>query len=82
MRHEDLHMEAMNVIRVAMSLFLVVLIVVAATGWLWTGSHQPANQALASRIVLTLCIACALVGLRALWRARAAAPAERPGSRH
>lgn len=42
-------MEAMNVIRVAMSLFLVVLIVVAATGWLWTGSHQPANQALASR---------------------------------
>jgi hypothetical protein len=63
-------MDASNVIRIAISVFIVVLILVATSGWIWTGSHQPAAQSAASRIVLTLCIVAGLAGLTALWRTR------------
>ena len=58
----------MNVVRIAISLFILVLIGVATSGWIWTGSHQPAAQSTASRVVLTLCIVAGAVGLAALWR--------------
>ena len=60
----------MNLVRSAISLFIVVLIAVSTTGWIWTGSHQPAAQSAASRVVLTLCIVAGVVGLVALWRPR------------
>lgn len=60
----------MNVVRLAISLFIVLLIGVATRGWIWTGGHQPAAQAAASRVVLALCVAAGLVGLAALWRRR------------
>ena len=63
-------MDAMNVIRGAISLFIVVLIVISASGWFWAGSHQAPAQSTASRVVLTICIVAGLIGLRALWRAR------------
>ena len=58
----------MNAIRILISLFIVVLIAVASTGWIWTGSHQPAAQSAASRVVLSLCILAGIVGLTTLWR--------------
>ena len=63
-------MEFMNLVRVGISLFILLLIAVSATGWMWTGSHQPAAQSAASRVVLTLCILAGIVGLTALWRPR------------
>lgn len=63
-------MSPMNAVRLAISLFIVVLIGVATRGWIWTGSHQPAAQAAASRVVLALCIAAGIVGLGALWLRR------------
>ena len=42
-------MTAANIFRVAISSFIVVLIFVAGSGWLWTGSHQSAAQSVASR---------------------------------
>ena len=63
-------MDAKNIIRIAISLFIVVLILVASSGWIWAGSHQPAAQSAASRVVLTLCIVAGLTGLTALWRTR------------
>ena len=63
-------MSAMNAVRLAISLFIAVLIGVATRGWIWTGGHQPAAQAAASRVVLTLCIVAGLVGLAALWCGR------------
>lgn len=63
-------MTPMNPVRLAISLFIVVLIGVAARGWIWTGGHQPAAQATASRVVLTLCILAGLAGLGALWLRR------------
>ena len=61
-------MTAANIFRTAISCFIVLLIVIAGSGWRWTGSHQPAAQAAASRTVLGLCILAGFVGLTAIWR--------------
>jgi hypothetical protein len=61
-------MDARNIIRIVISLFIAVLIAVSVVGWIWTGSHQQASQAAASRMVLTLGVLAGVVGLTALWR--------------
>jgi hypothetical protein len=58
----------MVTIRLAASLFILVLIGLSAMGWVWTGSHQPPDQALAGRTVLALGALAGVVGLVALWR--------------
>jgi hypothetical protein len=58
----------MTAIRVAASAFFVVLIVLSAMGWVWSGSHQPAAEALAGRTVLVLGALAGVAGLVALWR--------------
>ena len=58
----------MNAIRLAASLFILVLIGLSAMGWVWTGAHQPPAQALAGRTVLALSALAGVVGLVALWR--------------
>jgi hypothetical protein len=63
-------MDAMNLVRIAISVFILVLIGVAGTGWVWSGSHQTAAQSTASRVVLTACILAGLAGLMAIWRTR------------
>ena len=63
-------MDVRNLVRLAISVFILVLIGVAATGWIWAGSHQSAAQSTASRVVLTACILAGIVGLMAIWRAR------------
>jgi hypothetical protein len=60
----------MNGIRIALSIFIVVLIAVSAMGWAWTGANQPPAQSAASHVVLGLGIAMGLVGLISLWRPR------------
>jgi len=57
-----------NAIRLAASLFILVLIGVSAMGWVWTGTHQPPTQALAGRTVLALAALAGVIGLVALWR--------------
>jgi hypothetical protein len=57
-----------NAIRLAASLFILVLIGLSAMGWVWTGTHQPPSQALAGRTVLALGALAGVVGLFALWR--------------
>ena len=61
---------ALNVFRCVITGFIVVLITIATTGWLWVGSHQAPSQALASRVVLTLCVVAGLIGVRVLWSRR------------
>ncbi len=56
----------MNTIRIAISLFIVVLIAVSAAGWVWNGS-QPFPQAVAARIVLALSGLAGVVGLVVIW---------------
>jgi hypothetical protein len=57
-------------IRLAASLFILVLIGLSAMGWVWTGAHQPPDQALAARTVLMLGALSGVAGLIALWRWR------------
>jgi hypothetical protein len=61
---------AQNVFRLVITGFIVVLIAIASTGWLWVGSHQSPPQALASRVVLTLGVVAGLIGVRAVWSRR------------
>jgi hypothetical protein len=63
-------MDDMNVIRLAISFFIVVVIALAIMGWVWAGEHQAASQSAASRTVLGLCVVAGIVGLAALWRSR------------
>jgi len=55
-------------IRLVASGFIIVLIALTAMGWVWTGSHQPPAQAIASRVVLALAALAGVAGLVALWR--------------
>jgi hypothetical protein len=61
---------ALNLVRVVITGFILVLITIATTGWLWVGSHQSPAQALASRVVLTLCVVAGLIGVKAMWARR------------
>ena len=58
----------MTAIRLVISLFILVLIGLSAMGWVWTGAHQPPDQALAARTVLVLAALSGIGGLIALWR--------------
>ena len=60
----------MSAIRLVISLFILVLISLSAMGWVWTGAHQPPDQALAARTVLVLAALSGVGGLVALWRGR------------
>jgi len=56
-------------VRVAISLFILVLIGLSAMGWAWTGSHQPPGAMEAGRTVLALGALAGVVGLVTIWRA-------------
>jgi len=58
----------MNAIRIVISFFIAVLIVVSVLGWMWTGTHQPPSQATASHLVLGLAMLAGVVGAVAIWR--------------
>ena len=60
----------MNGVRVAITAFIVVLMITATTGFIWVGRHQTAAQASASRIVLGLCMVAGLIGMTQVWRSR------------
>ena len=60
----------MTAIRLAASFFILLLIALSAMGWVWAGTHQPPDQALAARTVLILGALTGVAGLVALWRGR------------
>ena len=57
-----------NIIRWAISAFILVLLGLSLAGWSWAGANLAGSQATAGRAVLTIGMAAGLVGLRALWR--------------
>jgi hypothetical protein len=58
----------MTFVRVLISSFVVVLIVVSVAGWIWTSGHQPTAQAAASHVVLGAGIVAGIIGLVTVWR--------------
>ena len=73
---------AHNVIRIAISLFVVVLVWVSALGWIWAGAHLSPTLAFAARVVLAASVIAAGAALSLLWRWRpgAGGQAHRPPS--
>jgi hypothetical protein len=68
LRHEPLAaMRAINLVRAAISFFILIVMGLAVTGWIWTGMHQAPSQARASHVVLALVVLAGLIGLRSLW---------------
>ncbi|HVZ23238.1 MAG TPA: hypothetical protein VG871_19330 [Vicinamibacterales bacterium] len=67
----------MNAIRIALTLFIAAVVVILATGWGWTSTHQPPAQAVASHVMLGLAIVASVIGVVAIWRVQA-----RPRSAH
>jgi hypothetical protein len=62
--------DAMNIVRIAISLFILILLGTATAGWIWTAGHQSPPQARASHLVLGLASFAGIAGLVALWRPR------------
>lgn len=58
----------MTTIRLLISVFVAVLIVLSTAGWLWTNSHQPPAQAAASHLVLAASMLAGVGCLIVLWR--------------
>ena len=60
----------MNAVRVVISIFIAVLIVIAALGWKWTSVHQTPGQATASHLALGMSILVGLIGVITIWARR------------
>ena len=61
---------AHNVIRIVISLFVAVLVLVSTLGWVWVGERLSPAQAVAGRVVLAAGMIAAGVALSMLWRWR------------
>lgn len=57
----------MNVLRTAISVFLVAVILLSIAGWIWAG-QQSSFQATGARVVLGLGSLASLGALLELWR--------------
>lgn len=67
-QNAPLDARAMKLVRIAISVFIGVLIVTASAGLVWTGANQPPAQSRASWIVLLVGIGAGVVGWIRLWR--------------
>jgi hypothetical protein len=55
-------------VRIAISVFVVILLFLVTMGMGWTGQHQAPAAALASRVVLGLSAVFGVVALVIIWR--------------
>jgi len=59
---------AMNVVRILITCFILVLLTIATLGWMWTTSHQPQGQQTASHIVLAVAALAGVFAIGRIWR--------------
>jgi membrane protein YdbS with pleckstrin-like domain len=58
----------MRLVRVAITIFVVLLLTVVTMGWIWTGSHQPPPLRTASQVVLAVSAFAGIFALARIWR--------------
>jgi hypothetical protein len=58
----------MQRVRVAISVFVLLLLTLVTLGWIWTGSHQPPSLRNASHLVLAMAAGAGVFALAAIWR--------------
>ncbi|MEO7272274.1 MAG: hypothetical protein ABIX28_06130 [Vicinamibacterales bacterium] len=55
-------------VRLAITAFVGLLLIIVTLGWLWTARHQPAPLSRASHIVLTIAAVAGLFAVARIWR--------------
>ena len=61
-------MTAITGVRLAITLFVLVLLAIVTLGWRWTASHQPPPQRTASHVVLGISAFGGIFALARIWR--------------
>lgn len=59
----------MNIVRILITMFILLLLTVVALGWMWTTTHQPPGQSSASHIVLSVAALAGVFAITRIWRA-------------
>jgi hypothetical protein len=58
----------MNVVRILITSFILILLTIVILGWRWTTAHQPPGLQTASHIVLTVSALAGLFAITRIWR--------------
>ncbi len=58
----------MIAIKLTITAFIVVLLLIVGAGWQWTAQNQPPSRATASHVVLGIAAVAGIAGLIAIWR--------------
>lgn len=58
----------MNVVRILITLFILLLLTIVGLGWVWTTTHQPPGQIVASHVVLTVAALAGVFAITRIWR--------------
>jgi hypothetical protein len=57
-----------NAVRIAITLFVVLLLTVVTLGWIWTAGHQQPQLRTAGQLVLTIAALSGVFALTKIWR--------------
>jgi hypothetical protein len=60
-------MNAITGVRIAITLFVLILLVIVSLGWVWTANHQPLPQRTASQVVLAISAFAGIFALGKIW---------------
>lgn len=60
----------MNTLRIAITLFTLILLIILVLGWGWTGAHQPPPARIASHVVLGIATLAGLFAIVRIWTVR------------
>ena len=58
----------MNAVRIAITVFVLILLTVVTLGWIWTARHQPPALRTASHVVLGVSALSGIFALVKIWR--------------
>ena len=57
-----------NAVRIAITVFVTVLLIIVTLGWIWTTRHQPPALRTASHVVLTIAALAGVFAIAKIWR--------------
>ena len=63
-------MNASTAVRIAITIFTLLLLATVTLGWMWTAAHQPQPARMASHIVLAMAGAAGVFAIVRIWTAR------------
>jgi hypothetical protein len=58
----------MTAVRIAITIFILILLTIMILGWIWTSAHQPQALRTASHAVLTIAALAGIFAIARIWR--------------